>query len=705
MIFTKQIQLFNLSGQLLCLLFFLTIASIEKAAAAPLKSAAEPDYPPFSMADDKDQAIGFSIDLLNATAKAMKREINFKIAPWSEIKQELSENKLDVLPLVGRTPERESLFDFTVPYLTLHGTIVTHKKKDNIQGISDLIGKKVGVMKGDVAEEYVLRKKLSNNIITTLSYENALQQLSAGKLDAVVVQNLVALQLIKKLKLNNLETRGQLTDFRYDWCFAVTEGDKQLLADLNEGLSLVIADGTYDQLRQKWLGILEPDNTSTYIYITTITAVVVMFVTLLIARLWQSSLRRRVKNSTAELEYYKNDLEALVTTRTKELEIEKFRLNQAQEITHIGSYRWDIKEDITTWTDELYRITGYEPQAFTPTYDKYIACIHPDDKELFKSITQEILENKAPYSGQYRLVRPDGTIRNILEKGDIKLDTENNLLALVGVIQDVTEQKVTESEKERLQRELSQSQKMDALGQLTGGIAHDFNNMLGIIVGYTDLALSQCESKNEPKLTDYLKNIQQSSERARKLVSQMMVFSRSDHIESKPLQLAPLIEEDIKMLRATIPSSIEFDISYQDNLPDVVMEPVSLQQLLINICFNAKDEMNGTGKISISLGWKQEVNDECSVCHKQIHGEWIELTITDTGRGIKQDIINHIFEPFFTTKTVGKGSGMGMAMVGSIVKTFNGHIIVRTELGKGTSFHLLFPPAIEKKTRRVKESK
>ena len=121
------------------------------------------------------------------------------------------------------------------------------------------------------------------------NYDIALQLLNTGKLDAVVVQNLVALQLIKKHALNNLETRGKLKNFRQEWSFAVTEGDKALLAELNEGLSILIADGTYDQLRHKWLGILEPDHTKKHVYITLITAIIVLLVSLLIARLWQSS--------------------------------------------------------------------------------------------------------------------------------------------------------------------------------------------------------------------------------------------------------------------------------------------------------------------------------------------------------------------------------------------------------------------------------
>ncbi|MCK4824342.1 transporter substrate-binding domain-containing protein, partial [bacterium] len=593
-----------------------------------------------------------------------------KVDTWSTIKQELAGDKLDVLPLVGRTPERESIFDFTVPYLTLHGTIVVRKGNNKIQNAADLKGKKVGVMKGDVAEEYMLREKLSDKLVTTNNFDTALQQLNSGKLDAVVVQTLVGLQLINKLGLGDLETRGKLDSFRQDWSFAVTEGDKELLAELNEGLSIVIANGTYDQLRQKWLGILEPDHTKEYIYTIIITAVTVMFVAFLIARLWQRSLRNQVKKSTKELQNYKNDLEVLVTTRTKELATEQFKLNQAQKIAHIGNYRWDTKEDKTTWSDELFRITGYEPQAFEPTYEKYIDCLHPEDRDRFSSLTQQVLKNKTSYSAEYRLVRPDGKVRYVLEKGEVKFDG-NNLSALVGVIQDITERYKSEeslrisqqrlllhrdqspvgviewntdfefldwnpaaekifgytknevtgihiterilpesarpavdkvwadllakkggfyslnenttkdgrtilcewhntplidhngkvigvtslvddvTERQRSEEDLRQSYKMDAIGKLTGGVAHDFNNMLGVILGFSELIkvrVGDCD----PKISKYSDEITNAGERAKKLTSKLLEFSRKTPSSTEVILINELIRGMQHMLEKTL---------------------------------------------------------------------------------------------------------------------------------------------------------
>jgi|GEM_PF-996492 len=687
--------------QVLSLFIFFTTPVIVNAAHHPLSSAAEPDYPPFSFKDSNNKAAGFSIDLLNAAARAMERNVQFKVAPWSQIKQELADNKLDVLPLVARTPEREAMYDFTIPYLTLHGTIVVRKDNKTIYNENDLRGKTIAVLNGDVAEEFLVREQLDANIITTESFEIALQQLNRGKFDAVVVQKLVALQIINKLKLDNLETRSKLKKLKIDWCFAVTEGNKQLLAELNEGLSTIIADGSYDEIRRNWLGILEEKDTTSYFYIISIAVLTTLAIAFLIAQIWQKSLRVQIARSTSELEMYKNDLEKLVTLRTSELEAEKHKLNQAQEITHVGSYRWDVETNKTTWSDELFRITGHQPQEFEPTYEIYLGCIHPDDKAFFQSLTEHVMQEKSLYSGEYRVIRPDGETRYIAEKGEVTLDDAGNILALLGVIQDITERKTAEVERTRIQQELLQAQKMESLGQLTGGIAHDFNNLLGIINGYTELSQDISHNFGDEKLKSYLKSIADAGQRATTLVAQMLSFSRGDTTENKPLQFSRLVSDEIKMLRSTLPSTIQIKQIIAEDLPDVMMNPTQLHQIIMNLSINARDAMDGTGELTIQLGWARNLDTRSTVSHKPVRGDWIELSVSDTGQGIDEVTKNNIFNPFFTTKEVGKGTGMGLAVIYRIMENHSGHIILESEPGQGCHFRMLFSPLLDEDKKNI----
>lgn len=248
----------RLSGRLIFKLCLLAASFSGTVTGQTLRSAAEPDYPPLSIVKPDGSADGFSVDLLKAAAGAMGREITFKTAPWDQIKTELAEGRLDVLPLVGRTPEREALYDFTIPYLTLHGALFVRENEDRIQGLSDLPGKRIAVMKGDNAEEYVRRARLSEHILTTGTFDEAFRMLASGKADAVIAQKLMGVSLLKKTGLTGIKVVGKPTEeFKQDFSFAVTKGNSRLLALLNEGLALAVTDGTRLRLMHKWFDMLE----------------------------------------------------------------------------------------------------------------------------------------------------------------------------------------------------------------------------------------------------------------------------------------------------------------------------------------------------------------------------------------------------------------------------------------------------------------
>ena len=235
-----------------------------------ISSASELDYPPFSVVGDDGSADGFSVELLKVVCRAVGLDVTFKVGPWNEIKQELTEGRLDALPLVSYSKERDKELDFTAPYLRMHGTIFVRKGEKSIHGESDLKDREVLVMRGDTAHEYALRMRLSDRLILTASFEEALKKLAAGKHDAVIMQHLVGLQLIKKLGLSNLVSvrsfqeaslkpaARPLSEFEQKFCMAVKEGDKELLGLLNEGLSIVIANGVYNELYDKWFGPILP---------------------------------------------------------------------------------------------------------------------------------------------------------------------------------------------------------------------------------------------------------------------------------------------------------------------------------------------------------------------------------------------------------------------------------------------------------------
>jgi ABC-type amino acid transport substrate-binding protein/signal transduction histidine kinase len=240
----------------LCATLALRVSAVDEPVA-PLAAGCEIDYPPFCIVHEDGRADGFSVELLRAALARMGREVTFRAGPWSEVRGWLESGEVDCLPLVGRTPEREALFDFTVPYLTMHGAIVVRKDTEDIHSLADLRGRRVGVMKDDNAEEFLRREDRGIEIVTTPTFPDAFRELSEGRCDAVVIQRLVALRLIEQTALTNLRIIDRrIPGFSQAWCFAVKDGDRATLSLLNEGLALVVADGTRRRLHAKWFASL-----------------------------------------------------------------------------------------------------------------------------------------------------------------------------------------------------------------------------------------------------------------------------------------------------------------------------------------------------------------------------------------------------------------------------------------------------------------
>ena len=239
---------------------------------------------------------------------------------------------------------------------------------------------------------------------------------------------------------------------------------------------------------------------------------------------------------------------------------------------------------------------------------------------------------------------------------------------------------------------------MEAIGQLTGGIAHDFNNILTSVIGYVVLGQERAEALGDATLVRQLGQAHLAAQRARDLIAQMLAFARRQRGERRVLALAPLVRQSVQLLRATLPSSIVLDTLGARRGPDEATPPVDadavqLEQVLFNLCINARDAIAGNGHIRVGLraiggGWR------CSSCGARVDGgHWVELSVADDGAGIAPEVIERMFEPFFSTKEVGRGSGMGLAMVHGIVHDHGGHVRVDTKLGRGTTFRVMLPAA------------
>ena len=267
---------------------------------------------------------------------------------------------------------------------------------------------------------------------------------------------------------------------------------------------------------------------------------------------------------------------------------------------------------------------------------------------------------------------------------------------LLAIVRDITARKRAESERAQLEAQLRQAQKMEAIGHLTGGIAHDFNNILTSIMGYLVLATERQVDMGDSKLGKYLDQAQLSASRARDLIRQMLTFSRGQRGERKPVALPGLVKESVKLLRSTLPSTVTLRTVLDDDVPAALIDGVQMDQVLMNLCINARDAMHGTGTIRLSLQLAENADHDCASCRKRVRSaRMIELAVHDSGGGIPPEVRERMFDPFFTTKAVGQGSGMGLSTVHGIVHEHGGHIVVDSAPDRGTVFRILLPPVAQ----------
>ncbi|MGO9214987.1 MAG: PAS domain S-box protein [Syntrophales bacterium] len=282
-------------------------------------------------------------------------------------------------------------------------------------------------------------------------------------------------------------------------------------------------------------------------------------------------------------------------------------------------------------------------------------------------------------------------------------DAEGNFVGFHGASRDITKRKKIEKERTILQERLRRAEKLESIGTLAGGIAHDFNNILSAIMGYTEMALG--EPKLDSHVRRYLHQVFKAGERARDLIKQILSFSRQSDEIPRPLRISPIIKELLKLLRASLPTTIKIRQEIQSELDTVLADPTQIHQILMNLCTNAAYAMQGEkGELKISLvPVNVEASDNLIIHHDLFPGKYLRLTVGDTGAGIENEIMDRIFDPFFTTKKPGEGTGLGLSVVYGIVKSYGGAITVESEVGKGTEFNVYLPLLAE--TDDKKEAK
>ena len=355
----------------------------------------------------------------------------------------------------------------------------------------------------------------------------------------------------------------------------------------------------------------------------------------------------------------------------------------------VGVYKTNFKGDLIYVNEALAKMLEFESpeemmvEGVIPRYK------NSKDRELFLEIMKE---SGRVANFEVELVTRTGVVKNVILSGLVDGDT------LSGMVMDITERKRSEKEKDRMHAQLLHAQKMEAVGTLAGGIAHDFNNMLQAVLGYAQLLLFGKE-KDEAGYKD-IQEIVSAAGRGSELTRQLLTFSRKVESKRRPLNLNREVEQVRKLLERTIPKMIAIEIHLANDLETIDADPAQMEQVLMNLAVNAKDAMPEGGRLVIETKNTTLDSDYCKIHLEARTGDYVLLTVSDTGRGMDRKTQERIFEPFFTTKGPGKGTGLGLAMVYGIVKSHDGYIMCYSELDEGTTFKI-YLPVIERRGETV----
>ncbi len=644
-----------------------------------IKMCNNPNWAPIEFAEDGDfnKMQGIAIDTLKVIEEQL--QIKFKNVPtksWNESQQFLKERKCDILPSAVQTSTREKYANFTKPYLKLPLAIFTTKEKQVISGLDGVMDKSWTRQKGSGLITKLKAEYPDMKVIETKGDQEALQAVNKGNAYFTIATLPVASHVISKFLLNDLHIAGY-TDMVYELSIAVRNDDVMLLNILNKSLDNISKD-TSKKIFGKWVKSIVKEPITDFTILIQVIALASLIILFCAYR--QHILNKNIVQLKTTKRLVKAEKERLqaITENIPGVVFQLYVSNKGETGVHYVS-------------PKMFQIFGLELVG-TPSLSlqKFVQNIHKDDQQSWIDSLDDAVESLTPWQWSGRYLKPSGEV--IWFEGHSTPTVRKNEILFDGIFIDITNVKKLEEEKYKAETRLQRAQKMEAIGNLAGGVAHDLNNILSGIVGYPELLLQTLPKESE--LRKPLEAIHDSGKRAATVVADMLTVARGAASIREIHNLNVLIEEylispECKELKSLYPEVI-FQSTFQASHSTISCSPVHVKKCLMNLVTNAAEAVGKNGIVTVSTHNKHVEKSPGS--KQQIEtGEYVVLSVLDTGSGISDIDSEHIFEPFYTTKTMGRsGTGLGLAIVWNTMLDHKGNVLIDSSK-QGTRFQLYFP--------------
>jgi len=687
-------------------------AAREPGEARVLVYGGDRAFPPYEFLDETGRPSGFNIDLARAVANIIGSDITFQLAPWDEVRSKMENGDLELASMFY-SAKRERSMTFSVTHTLVYQAVFVRDDSPQYRRFDDLKGRRISVQNGDIMHDYALEHGLGDTLTVTSTPEEALSLLVSGKVDYALGAHLQGLHWIRKNGWTQLRAcENHLLGTEYCYAFAKSNTDLRNL--FNEGLRQVNENGEYRKIYNRWLGVLEPEASLGWIIETVLILVAAAAFLTAIAIGIIAVLRRQVRKRTAELEEANAALEgsrSMALTLMQEAVLDKDKLQRTLGATKqsrlaLLSVLDDEKRgaaaraqlsaaieqaaEAILVTDEAGKIqyvnpaftaiTGYTREEAVGQNPRLLKSGR-QDAEFYRRMWERLRRGEV-WRGHFINKRKNGTFYEEEASVSPVYDAAKRIVNYVAVKRDVTREL-------QLEAQFAQVQKMESVGRLAGGVAHDFNNLLMGIMGYAELCRDQIQPDHP--IREWLDQIIQITQRSAEITRQLLAYARKQTIAPKVLNLNDAVAGMLTLLRRLVGEGITLAWLPGAGLRPVKIDPSQVDQILANLCINARDATDGAGKITLETRNVSVGADFCFEHVEALPGNYVLLTVSDNGCGMNAETIAKMFEPFFSTKDVSKGTGLGLATVYGIVKQNNGFICATSELGKGTIFKIHLP--------------